>query len=170
MSIENLIAINDIRDKIYLYCRVLDRMDKEGAYSLWNKNSVALYHGIYEGSGPGFIDWVWESHLAMERHSHQITNTLIQVKGERAVSESYVTVALWTLPDTEGNAMEIVGRGRYLDTWSIQKDASGKSRWGIDRREHVLDMHSVNVLTRGDVAEQSRRDVNDPSFALFNAL
>ncbi|MEE4660649.1 MAG: nuclear transport factor 2 family protein [Halieaceae bacterium] len=145
------------------YCRSLDRMDKPMAYAVWHDDGTAHYHDIYEGSGHGFVDWVWEAHAAMERHSHQIANTLIEVSGQRAVSEAYVTVCLWTLPDEAGAQQEIVGRGRYLDRWS-QRDG----RWAIDHREHVLDMQTVTPLERGFTSQVSSRDSTDPSFKLFN--
>ena len=44
--------------------------------------SAADLHGLFEGTGHGFIDWVWKAHEGMERHSHQITNVLIDVDVE----------------------------------------------------------------------------------------
>lgn len=151
-----------IRDVLARYCRALDRMDKPAAYAVWHADGTAHYHDMYEGSGHGFVDWVWEAHAATERHSHQIAQSLIEVNGDTANSESYVTVALWTLPDAEGMQREIVGRGRYLDRWSRRG-----GRWAIDHREHVLDMHTVQPLPRGPVSDLSRRDGGDPSFAYF---
>ena len=93
---------------------------------------------------------------------------LIEVSGDRAVSESYVTVTLWTPADADGKVLEIVARGRYLDKWSVQAGRDGQARWGIDSREHVLDMHSLITVTPGEVAAVSRRDSRDPSFKLFS--
>ena len=101
----------------------------------------------------------WQSHEAMPCHSHQITDVLTEVDGDSAASEAYVTVVLWTLPDVEGKQMEIVGRGRYLDRWSKKGDV-----WAIDHREHVLDMHTVFELNKGEISKQSSRDLNDVSF------
>jgi hypothetical protein len=149
-----------IRDVLSNYCRGLDRMDKEMAYAVFSKDCSAHYYGMFEGSGHGFVDWAWEVHATMSRHSHQITNALIEVNGSTAVSESYVTVALWTkAPDIT----EITCRGRYLDHWQRCEDA-----WQIVRREHILDMQSNNGVPVPDaVNQQSRRDANDPSFKLF---
>ncbi len=144
------------------YCRGLDRMDKALAYATWHKEGTALYHDIYDGSGRGFVDWVWEAHAGMERHSHQIGNHLIVVDGDTASSETYVTVALWTLPDSEGIQQEIVGRGRYLDRWSKQQ-----GNWAIDHREHILDMQTVHELSRGYINQVSARDSSDPSYAFL---
>ena len=157
-----LLAKQAIRDVLSRYCRGLDRMDKEMAYSVWHEGGTAFYDGMFEGTGRGFIDWVWQAHAAMERHSHQITNVLIEVTGERAVCESYVTVALWTLPDAEGRQRELIGRGRYLDRFSKKH-----GRWAIEHRTHLLDMSSEHPLARADVSEGSARDATDLSFELF---
>lgn len=149
-----------IREVLARYCRALDRMDKPAAYAVWHPEGTALYHDIYEGTGRGFVDWVWEAHAAMERHSHQIAQSLISLAGDTATSETYVTVSLWTLPDADGAQQEITGRGRYLDRWSRRE-----GRWAIDHREHVLDMQTVRPLQRGYVNAVSRRDRGDPSFS-----
>lgn len=170
MSSDVLVAKDAIREALYRYCRVLDRMDKPGAYALWNAGSEVLYHGIYEGSGPGFVDWVWEAHAVMERHSHQISNVMIEVAGDRAVSEAYVTVALWQATDSPDRVREIIARGRYFDRWSKQPDAQGQLRWGIDRREHVVDLHTSMDVERCEVAAASRRDAQDPLYATLDSL
>ncbi len=148
-----------LRDVLSRYCRGLDRMDKEMAYAVWHDDGTAFYDGIFEGTGHGFVDWVWEAHAPLERHSHQITNVLCEIDGDRATSESYVTVVLWTRPDQQGQQHELVGRGRYLDRWS--KSEGG---WAIEHRIHLLDLSSSFPLTRADVSVGSTRDLKDPSF------
>jgi hypothetical protein len=163
--------MNDAQDRALIYdvlckyCRGLDRMDKEMSYAVWHEDGTALYHDMYEGSGRGFVDWVWGAHAVMERHSHQLGNHLIMVDGERARSETYVTVTLWTLPDADQQQQEIVGRGRYLDQWSKQD-----GNWAIDHREHILDMQTVHDLNRGYVSAASSRDESDPSFGLVRDI
>jgi hypothetical protein len=149
----------EIRDVLSRYCRGLDRMDKEMAYSVWHQGGTAHYHEIFEGTGHGFIDWVWQAHAAMQCHSHQITNVLIEVDGDTASSEAYVTVVLWTLPDDSGKQTEMVGRGRYLDRWSRRDGV-----WAIDHREHLLDMYTLHELHKGAISARSTRDQSDPSF------
>jgi hypothetical protein len=158
-KIEELVAKQEIHDVLCKYCRGLDRMDKELAYSVWHENGTALYHGMYEGTGHGFVDWVWEAHASMERHSHQIANSLINIDGDSAKSETYVTVVLWTNPDDDGKQKEIIGKGRYLDRWSKRNGI-----WAINHREHIYDMETIHDLNRGNVNDVSRRDTSDPSF------
>lgn len=157
---QQVIAKQAIRDVLSRYCRGLDRMDRAMAESVFHPEATALYHDMYEGSGLGFIDWVWQAHASMERHSHQITNVLAETSADTAASEAYVTVVLWTLPDDQGEQTEIVARGRYLDRW-ICSDGD----WAISHREHVLDMQSLYPLSAGPVGSASTRDATDPSFA-----
>jgi DNA-binding GntR family transcriptional regulator len=161
-ALQRLVDRQEIRDVLSRYCRALDRMDKEMAYAVWHEGGTAFYDGIYEGTGRGFIDWVWQAHAAMERHSHQITNVLIELNGDRAISEAYVTVALWTLPDADGLQKELVGRGRYLDRFSKKH-----GRWAIEHRTHLLDMSSARDLERAEVSEGASRDATDLSFEFF---
>lgn len=163
MTHETLDAYLDrqaICDVLSRYCRGLDRMDRALADTVWHEGGTANYDGIYEGTGAGFLDWVWEAHAAMDRHSHQITNVLVELDGDRATSEAYVTVVLWTRPDEEGRQQELVGRGRYLDRWE-KRDG----RWGIVDRLHLLDMSSAFPLGRADVSAGSTRDAKDGSYA-----
>ncbi len=148
-----------IRDVLARYCRGLDRMDKDMAYSVWHPDATVDYDGIFEGTGHDFIDWVWASHAGLERHSHQIANAIVQLSGDRATSEAYVTVALWSKPDAEGRQTEIVARGRYLDRWERRMGI-----WAIAHRLHLLDMQSLHTLDRGSVSPRSTRDERDPSF------
>jgi hypothetical protein len=164
-TLAQLHAIEGIRRVLNNYCRALDRMDKTLARSVWHADGTALYHDIFEGSGHGFVDWVWKAHAAMERHSHQIANAIIEVDGNTAVSETYVTVVLWTKPDADGGQQEIIGRGRYLDRWSLRE-----GHWAITHREHILDIQTLHPLTPGYVSAASMRDETDPSFRLFGQI
>lgn len=159
-SITELLEKAAIRDVLSRYCRGLDRMDKPMSYAVFTDDATANYYGIYEGSGHGFIDWVWGAHLTMASHSHQITNVLIEVDGDSAVSEAYVTVILQQ-PRATG-AVEMQARGRYLDRWT-KRDG----QWRIAAREHIIDTQSEMPIAATGKSLESRRDDSDPSYALF---
>ncbi|WP_420639276.1 nuclear transport factor 2 family protein [Candidatus Poriferisocius sp.] len=163
-ALAEVVAKQAITEVIYGYCRALDRMDKPAAYAVWHPDGTADYgEDIYQGTGHGFVDWVWTAHAAMSTHSHQVTNILIQVDGDRATSESYVTVALRTLADETGAAHDIFSRGRYLDRWS---NRSG--RWAIDQRTYVTDHSLTQPNTLPEPHDpRSIRGPDDPSVALF---
>ena len=160
--LHELVAKEAIRKVLYTYCRALDRMDRPLASTVFHPGATAHYDGIFEGTGEGFLDWVWESHAAMDRHSHQIANTVIEVDGDRATSEAYVTVVLWTRPEADGKQREIVGRGRYIDRMERRDGV-----WGIVHRLHLLDQSSLHAPEVLPVSEGSRRTVEDGSYSIL---
>jgi hypothetical protein len=151
-----------ITNLLYLYCRAMDRIDPELGYTIWHEDAEADYgEAIYRGTGRGFIDWVCETHRQMASHSHQITNIIIDLDGDRAGSESYVTVALRYMEG--GRTMQITGRGRYLDRWSRRQ-----GRWGIDKRIYVQDFDDVREVSVSRIGGWGRRDRDDPSYAVLS--
>ncbi|MAT51651.1 MAG: hypothetical protein CMK32_10765 [Porticoccaceae bacterium] len=150
-----------IAEVIYRYCRAMDRIDHELGYSVWHEDGIADYGDMFQGSGRGFIDWVCETHAAMVSHSHQVTNILIDVNGDRAGSEAYITVALRF--EQDGKLMQLTGRGRYIDRWS-KRDG----RWAIDKRTYVQDFDDLREITATMVKGWSTRDRNDPSYQVLN--
>jgi hypothetical protein len=162
-AIAALLAKHQITEVLYGYCRGLDRMDRPLASATWHEDGTADYVGMYSGSGEGFLDWVWPTHEALYRHSHQITNVLIEVDGDHAASEAYVTVVLRVKQPEQ--LTDIVSRGRYLDRWS-RRDG----RWAVDARVFVEDLQTVTPLPVTEAADgspASRRDDHDPSYAVF---
>jgi hypothetical protein len=164
-AMETLLAKQAITEVLYRYCRGLDRMDRALALSVWHEGSTLDYGPIFTGSGAEFVDWVWVAHEALAAHSHQITNILIDVNGECATSEAYVTVALRTKPDG-GSIMDIVDRGRYLDRWSRRQGV-----WAIDHRTFVEDFQAVYPVPLNEATDGSqatgRRAPDDPSYSIF---
>ena len=159
--LDELVAKDAIREQIYNYSRGLDRMDKELAREVWHPDGTADYLGIYEGTGAGFVDWVWPGHERLAAHSHQMTNILIKVDGESAVSETYVMASLHAKPTPTSASTRLV-RGRYADSWS-RRDG----RWAIDHRVFTLDFTTEHAATGPNAASASRRDRTDPSYQVY---
>jgi hypothetical protein len=167
-AVDELVAKQAITEVIYTYCRALDRMDWDLAHTVWHPDGTADYGAnMFQGTGAGFLEWVWTQHAGMMGHSHQITNILIAVDGDRAASEAYVTAALRLHADG-AQASEIVSRGRYVDAWS-RRDG----RWAIDHRRFAEDFTSTYPVTPMEPAEAAartgRRDRDDPSYAVLGA-
>lgn len=164
-AIRTLLAKQEITERIYEYCRGLDRMDRALASTVWHPGGTAHYGDWFRGTGEGFLDWVWVSHEALAAHSHQISNVLIRVDGDRAVSESYVTVTLRSRVQ-DGHAADTVTRGRYVDEWD-RRDG----RWAIAHRTYVQDIGSTYVVPEALAdtpgAPAGARDETDPSYRVF---
>lgn len=129
-----LAAKQEIAESLYRYCRAMDRIDRRMAREVWHPGGIADYGDIFQGTGAGFAEWVSDVHETLLARSHQVANILIEVDGETARSEAYVTVALQTRA-AEGQPPDIIIRGRYLDRWSYRD-----GRWAIDHRSYVTDL------------------------------
>jgi hypothetical protein len=127
-ALGELLAKQAITEALHSYCHGLDKFDR-GLADIWHADGTANYEGIFEGTGTGFLDWVWPVHEGCDKTSHQVTNILITLDGDRATSETYVTAAL-RMGDSDA-----VARGRYMDTWSCRD-----GRWGVDHRRYQTDI------------------------------
>ena len=150
-----------IAELLYLYCRAMDRMDIPLGYSIWHEDGEADYgEGLYRGSGRGFVDFAAASHAPMLAHSHQVTTIIINLDGDQAASESYVTAVLRFTED--GRLKNITALGRYLDRWSRRED-----RWAIDHRHTVMEMDEITEVTPMKRHDTARRDRSDPSYTVL---
>ena len=149
-----------ITEQIYHYGRGVDRMDRPLTRACWHADGSADYRGMFEGSADALLDWMWQVHDGMQTHSHQMANILIELDGDRAASETYVTVALRTRGDAP---LDIFSRGRYLDRWSRRGGL-----WAIDHRIHLSDHATALPVPERLLAEAAgTRDRSDPSYALL---
>ena len=159
--LQELLDRQDILDCIHRYCRAVDRVDEELGYTIWHDDGEADYGRVYRGSGRGFIDFVCDAHRRAIVHSHQITNIIIELAGEFACSESYVTSGMRLVHS--GQLKQITTRGRYLDRWSRREGC-----WGIDKRIFVSDFDEIRPVTSAFIPPTFRLDRSDPSYAFFD--
>ena len=162
-ELREAISRQQITQLLYRYCRAVDRIDEELGYTIWHDDAEADYGRIYRGSGRGFIDFVCEAHRRAIVHSHQITNIILELNGNQARSESYVTSAM-RLMDA-GQLKQITTRGRYLDRWSRRE-----GRWGIEKRCYVHDFDEIRSVTPAFTPPSFRLDRSDPSYAFFDGM
>jgi hypothetical protein len=131
-TLEILLAKQEITEVIYLYCRAMDEIDRKLGLTIWHPDGTADYGVIFTGTGAEFIEWVSGVHETMTDTSHQVTNILIEIDGDTAKSECYVTAALRMQID--GVLSDQIVRGRYVDRWSRREQ-----RWALDHRQYVPD-------------------------------
>ena len=139
VAVETLAAEQAITEVLHRYCYAVDRIDADLGAQIWHPQGMAHYEGIFEGTGQDFMQWVLETHRSVDATSHQLTNVLIDVAGERAHSESYVTACI------RSGGTDIVARGRYQDTWSRR---SGE--WRIDERRYRHDIVQMLPVNSAD--------------------
>ena len=150
-----------IAEALAIYCRAVDRVDRELGYAIWHDDAEVDYgESIYRGSGRGVIDHICDSHLHGVVHSHQVANLIIRFDGALAFSEAYVTSAMRMM---QGDTLlQITTRGRYLDRWSRRG-----GDWRIERRMFVADLDEIRTATPGAIPPRFTLDRNDPSYAWF---
>lgn len=149
-----------IMDKIYCYCRSVDRLDIAVGHSVFHEDATADFGESYVGTGRGWIDFICEEHRKFLHHSHQATNIIIELEGDRAGSESYVYA---TLRRADGdNIIMHEFWARYIDTWS-KRDGN----WAVDSRYCIVDYGSMREVEAIGGDPRSRRDPADLSYAVL---
>jgi hypothetical protein len=150
-----------IRDLIYTYCRAVDRLDIPLGHSVWHEDSFADYGAdYYQGPGRAVIDLICKNHLSLLSHSHQVTNILIELHGDRAASESYITGTMRL--ERQSKLLQLGIWARYLDNWERRQ-----GRWGLARREVVFDHDEMREVTPTGRRLTVTRDKSDPSYRVF---
>lgn len=129
-----------ITEVIHRYCRGIDRMDRELTLSCWHAGGTDDHAPLYSGSAEGFVDWVWPVHAAMVGTRHVVSNTLIDVHGDRATAETYWTVTLRV--DSQESLYDIQGGGRYVDNFECIDGV-----WAIRHRQSLHDWDRVDRVT-----------------------
>jgi SnoaL-like domain len=154
----------EIADLIYRYCRSMDRMDHEQGYAIWHEDAIVDYGPDgFQGTGREFIDWVCETHKQLDAHSHQVTNIVIELDGDKAASEAYCIATLRAHRD--GKHTQLMVWNRYIDQWSKRN-----GRWGIDKRVTVIDFDEQREVTPIGQRSLGSRDHGDPSYQAIKGV
>ena len=161
-SLQQVSDRQEITDQIYRYCRAMDRIDHQLGYSIWHEGGTADYGHNFLGTGRGFIDHVCAQHAGLQQHSHQVSNIIIELDGDSAGSEAYVTATLRM--NRDGKLMQMVVISRYVDNWS-RRDG----RWALDHRIAVMEMDEMREVIPMMEHGRARRDRTDPSYAVLKA-
>lgn len=148
-----------IMEQAYRYCRSVDRLDVALGHACFHEDSIADFPD-YQGSGRGWIDYICEAHKAFLHHSHQVTNVIIELDGDRAGSETYVTACL--REDVGGRIVQREFWARYADRWS--KRGGG---WAIDHRICIVDFGSSREIDPIPGDPRAARGPTDPSHAML---
>lgn len=164
-ALEALLAKQEISEAIYRYCRAYDRMDLDMALAVWHPGGTVAYGDIYDGPAADYFGPSWDYRRTLANFSHQVTNILIELDGDRAASEAYVTASLQQQPE-DGTIKEDLYRGRYLDRWSRRE-----GRWAIEHRHFIPDSYTRiefdASLARPSFLGLGRKDRSDPSYAFL---
>jgi len=164
-AVEELLAQQEIRDVLARFCRGVDRGDVELVRSCYHADAYDD-HGSYKGD----VDGLCEAVHALVRHTvrtqHTLGQTLVELDGEAATAESYVT-AHHRLPARDGRPeSDLFVGARYLDRFERRE-----GEWRIARRGVVHSwsrrVEAAPPWPGADAILQSGRGVDDPLQALL---
>ena len=172
-----LTALRDkeaIRDVIHRYCRGADRCDQQAFKDCYWEDGYDD-HGFFGGNGQAFADYVIPILRQAESSIHAITNTIIDLRGDRAFCESQWSV-VHRLKKPDGDFLDYWHQGRYLD---IFEKRNGEWRilcrtiaGDMDRLLRTKDMRSFigegQPGNDNNIGLRGGRSPNDPVFSGFD--
>jgi hypothetical protein len=89
-----------------------------------------------------------------------MSNIIIELDGDNAGSETYVTATLRM--ERGDRLMQMVVISRYVDRWSKRA-----GRWALDHRIAVMEMDEMREVVPMTVHHQARRDRQDVSYTVL---
>lgn len=167
MSVEQP-ELRDILDKqaiyevVLQYCRGIDRLDLELVRGAYHPDGID-HHTGFDGSVGDYLDWVAPKLARLGGTMHTVGNHLVELHGNHAISECYLTASHWGAPDAHP-AFSFTTGARYVD---LMERRDGK--WAITER------WAVREWTRSDAGRlqqpegpgpRGSRDGDDPLSAL----
>lgn len=135
-EIQRVVDEAAIRRQIHLYSRGIDRSDEAVLRSIYHQGALE-HHGGYSGSAAGFCDYALAWVKDVETTGHYITNSVIDIDGDKAFAESSCIAVSFGFADADGNRMNAMIGARYLDNFE-RRDGL----WKIIERHVVFDWNS----------------------------
>jgi hypothetical protein len=142
-----------IHDVVARYCQGIDRLDMDLVRSAYHPDGVD-HHTGFDGTADEFVAWVGPQladHLAGTMHV--MGNHRVELFGDDALAETYVTAVHWT---ADGG---FTTGARYVDHLAFRE-----GRWAIAERWAVREWlrPEGGVLKPADGPPTARRDGSDP--------
>ncbi|MCW1412975.1 nuclear transport factor 2 family protein [Rhizobium sp. 1AS11] len=132
-KIAELLDREAIRDRLYRYCRGVDRADEAALRSSYWPDAHDS-HGVYSGSAEALVELALGIFKTKPRNIHQITNVLNEFIGPaKAAVESYFT-ARQRGPERARRIHQALPCGRYCDLFQKRE-----GEWRYAERTVVYD-------------------------------
>ena len=158
LTVEDLLAKQEIEDVIYKYARGIDRLDLDLVRACYHPDAYDD-HGNLKGTVDEFIDGVRDFLPQYAVTQHFMGNMLIEVDGERARAETYA-VAYHRKELSDGSGKDDVFGIRYVDRFERRN-----GEWKIAHRVVATEWRRVDPVPvgkiRGGIGVWGTRDGND---------
>lgn len=153
-----------IRQQLCNYGRGVDRRDRDLLRSVWHEDGTLDYSVPGVTTPDQLIDLLWSTDEKTDVWLHPLTAISIEVQGDRAASEAYVSARSYR-STSKTHVRENLIHARYLDGWSYRN-----GRWAIDHRVAITGIRITRDIEGEVWRSQGRPDKSDPSYAVFAAL
>ncbi|MEM7218727.1 MAG: nuclear transport factor 2 family protein [Pseudomonadota bacterium] len=131
MTVDELLAREQIRDLQARYMRGLDRLDADLLRDTFH-DDADLNYGFYAGGPDAFVAMALGALGAHEANHHMLGQTLLWIDGDTASGELYFQA--YHRISRDGEARDLLISGRYVDRY--EKRAG---EWRISARAEVND-------------------------------
>ncbi len=166
-AVHELLCKAEITRLIHTYPRGLDRLDRELLLSMAHESATVDFPPLFSGSWADYVGFLMKAHTSMLYNRHSMSNILVALKDEGAVSETSATAHLIVKRD-DGDIEERSVHTRYLDRWRCDG-----GRWSLAHRRTIRDYRQIRILTAAELAATTEYanagaiGRQDPSYAHF---
>ena len=134
VSVEELLAREEIHDILKRYVRAVDRADADLMVSCYHDDGVDD-HGMFRGPARDFAEFVCgERSKRYEATHHFIGSPNIRVDGDSAFVDTYCIAHQISAPDESGHRFDYMVGLRYVDRFERRA-----GQWLIAHRTAVFD-------------------------------
>lgn len=133
-EVDQLRSENTIRKRLLTYARGIDRRNQgDIAQVFWPE--ADCHYGMFRGTAGEFCGEIlgWLENSGMDLTSHMIGNIIVDLNGDRAFAESYLT-AYHRLKGKFGALTDCIVGARYVDEFERRN-----GEWRIAKRKLIYD-------------------------------
>jgi ketosteroid isomerase-like protein len=161
-SLQELSDREEIRSVLALFCRAVDRRDRELLRSLYHPDATDD-HLVVSGPVDVFIDWAMGALSGATVTEHNLGTVIIALDGDVAYVESYYELLRGeSAEDVEDGEYLVMSGGRYVDRFERRNDGP----WLIANRVLMREWWRRDLIVgQGGVSyRRGSRDRNDPAY------
>ena len=149
-AVQALLDKEAIREAVLRYCRGVDRLEPDLIRSAYHPDGYDE-HGELHGGRDEFIEALVP--LLRDNYvstSHNVANQLIELNGDKALSESYFVAVHVT--EYEGEQWQEIVFGRYVDNFERRA-----GEWRIAHRVCVIDSRNTRAVRPSRLATDATK-------------
>jgi len=133
VGLQQLLDKQAIAEVLYGYCRGCDRADEAALRASFHPESRHR-HGGFVGSSTDFVTLAMRIIHGTKRAKHLLTNVMIELRGDQALSESHYFAYHRQVDAHSGAEQDYFTGGRFLDRFERRSE-----QWKIIERVGLID-------------------------------